>query len=58
MDVIKTLVPYVFSTHVKDMALEEYVDGFLLSEVPLGTGYIRLASNNCHLQKTQSECDF
>jgi sugar phosphate isomerase/epimerase len=42
MEVIKTLVPYVFSTHVKDMAVEEYADGFLLSEVPLGTGILDL----------------
>jgi sugar phosphate isomerase/epimerase len=42
MDIIQTLVPYVFSTHVKDMAVEEYVDGFLLSEVPLGTGILDL----------------
>ena len=42
MDVITTLVPYVVSTHVKDMAVEEYEDGFLLSEVPLGKGVIDL----------------
>ena len=42
MDVIETLVPYVVSTHVKDMAVEEYKDGFLLSEVPLGEGFIDL----------------
>lgn len=42
MDVIQTLVPYVFSTHVKDMAVEEYTDGFLLSEVPLGKGILDL----------------
>lgn len=32
------LAPYVFSTHVKDMGVREYDDGFLLSEVPLGQG--------------------
>lgn len=42
MEVIKTLVPFVFSTHVKDMAVEEYENGFLLSEVPLGKGYLDL----------------
>ncbi len=42
MDVIQTLVPYIFSTHVKDMAVEEYADGFLLSEVPLGKGILDL----------------
>lgn len=43
MEVVQTLMPYVFSTHVKDMGVEEYADGFLLSEVPLGTGIIDLA---------------
>jgi 3-oxoisoapionate decarboxylase len=42
MEVIKTLVPFVFSTHVKDMGVEEYENGFLLSEVPLGNGYLDL----------------
>ncbi len=42
MEVIKALVPFVFSTHVKDMAVEEYENGFLLSEVPLGNGYLDL----------------
>jgi sugar phosphate isomerase/epimerase len=42
MEVVRTLVPYVFSTHVKDMGVEEYPDGFLLSEVPLGKGILDL----------------
>jgi len=42
MEVIETLVPYIFSTHVKDMGVEEYPDGFLLSEVPLGKGFLNL----------------
>lgn len=42
MEVVETLAPYAFSTHVKDMGLEEYVDGFLLSEVPLGKGILDL----------------
>ena len=42
MTVIQTLVPYVVSTHVKDMGVDEYADGFLLSEVPLGQGILDL----------------
>jgi sugar phosphate isomerase/epimerase len=42
MAVIETLVPFVVSTHVKDMGVEEYADGFLLSEVPLGKGFLDL----------------
>ena len=40
MEVVEALVPYVFSTHVKNMGVEEYTDGFLLSEVPLGKGFL------------------
>lgn len=42
MEVIQSLAPFAFSTHVKDMAMEEYADGFLLSEVPLGKGILDL----------------
>lgn len=42
MEVVETLVPYIFTTHVKDMGVEEYEDGFLLSEVPLGKGFLDL----------------
>ena len=42
IDVVNTLGPYIFSTHVKDMAVQEYDEGFLLSEVPLGQGFLNL----------------
>lgn len=42
LEVVQTLVPYIFSTHVKDMAVEEYAEGFLLSEIPLGEGIVDL----------------
>ncbi len=40
MYVVKTLAPYSFSVHLKDMAVAEYEDGFLMSEVNLGDGYL------------------
>lgn len=36
----QALAPYAKSVHLKDMAVEEYDEGFLLSEVPLGEGYL------------------
>src|SRR5229473_2360936 len=42
METIETLAPYALSTHFKDMAVELYADGFLLSEVPLGEGIVDL----------------
>ncbi len=50
MEVIRTLAPFAFSTHVKDMGVKSYEKGFLLSEVPLGTGIVDLkeAVDLCH----------
>lgn len=42
MEVVKALAPYSFTTHIKDMGVAEYEDGFLLSEVPLGEGILDL----------------
>jgi sugar phosphate isomerase/epimerase len=42
MEVVETLAPYTFTTHVKDMGVLEYPEGFLLSEVPLGEGFLDL----------------
>lgn len=43
MQVVETLAPFAFTTHVKDMAVEEYDRGFLLSEVSLGEGFLDLS---------------
>jgi sugar phosphate isomerase/epimerase len=40
---VATLAPYAVTTHLKDMAVQPYERGFLLSEVPLGTGFCPLA---------------
>ena len=42
MDTLRTLLPYVVFAHIKDMAVEEYEDGFLLSEVDMGEGMLDL----------------
>ena len=42
MEVIERLAPYAVSTHVKDMGVSFYEDGFLLSEVVLGEGFLDL----------------
>ncbi len=43
MEVVEKLAPYAVTTHVKDMGLEPYEDGFLLSEMPLGEGFLDLS---------------
>jgi 3-oxoisoapionate decarboxylase len=40
METIEKLAPYTLSTHLKDMAVQEYDKGLLLSEVPLGEGML------------------
>ncbi|MBI3472418.1 MAG: sugar phosphate isomerase/epimerase [Candidatus Solibacter usitatus] len=42
MDVVERLAPYAISTHLKDMGVESYKDGFLLSEMPMGEGFLDL----------------
>ena len=38
--VIDTLAPVTMTVHLKDMAVEESSEGFLLAEVPLGAGFL------------------
>jgi len=42
MEVIETWAPWAFAAHLKDMAVQECEDGFLLAEVPLGEGILDL----------------
>ncbi|HVF28500.1 MAG TPA: TIM barrel protein [Pyrinomonadaceae bacterium] len=43
MEVAQKLAPYVVTTHLKDMAISPYQEGFELSEVPLGDGFLPLS---------------
>ena len=43
MEVVEGLAPHALSVHIKDMGVREYEEGFLLSEVPLGEGFLDLA---------------
>lgn len=38
------LAKYGATTHIKDMGVQEYEDGFLLSEVPVGQGFLNMKS--------------
>jgi sugar phosphate isomerase/epimerase len=42
MEVVEALAPWTYSTHFKDMAVEDSSEGFLLAEVPFGTGVLDL----------------
>lgn len=58
MEVVETLAPRALTTHFKDMGLEEYRDGFLLSEVPLGTGFLDLVRVVQIVRKARPEIRF
>jgi sugar phosphate isomerase/epimerase len=40
--VVEAYAPWTMTTHLKDMAVQDYEDGFLLSEVPFGEGLLDL----------------
>jgi sugar phosphate isomerase/epimerase len=42
MSVVEAYAKFAFSCHLKDMGVQIYEDGFLLSEVPLGKGFLNL----------------
>jgi sugar phosphate isomerase/epimerase len=58
MSVVEALAPFAFSTHIKDMAVQEYADGFLLSEVPLGEGFLDLPKMIAVLLKANPKIQF
>ncbi len=42
MEVVERLAPYTVSTHLKNMGVEPYTEGFLLSEMVLDKGFLDL----------------
>jgi sugar phosphate isomerase/epimerase len=56
--VVEALSPWTMTTHFKDMAVDEYPDGFLLSEVPLGDGFLDLPRIVSVLKKTRPQVRF
>jgi 3-oxoisoapionate decarboxylase len=52
---VELLAPHTFTTHIKDMGVEEYPDGFLLSEVPLGAGFLDLQKIVATLRKARPD---
>jgi 3-oxoisoapionate decarboxylase len=49
------LAPWALTTHIKDIAVREYERGFLLAEVPLGTGFLELTRMLQVLRATRPE---
>lgn len=58
IEMTEALAPYAKSTHIKDMGVRPYADGFLLSEVPLGTGVLDLPRIVSLVQKANPKTRF
>jgi 3-oxoisoapionate decarboxylase len=58
METVEKLAPWTFNVHFKDMAMEEYDAGFLLSEVPLGEGVLDLRAMVGMIRAARPEARF
>lgn len=58
LEVVDAYAPWAFSVHLKDMAVREYEDGFLLAEVPLGEGVLDLPKMVQVLRSRHPEAHF
>ncbi|MEK7830422.1 MAG: sugar phosphate isomerase/epimerase family protein [Acidobacteriota bacterium] len=58
MELVEGLARYAKSTHIKDMGLQPYEDGFLLSEVVLGQGMLDLPKIVSIIQKANPKTKF
>lgn len=54
----EALAPYAYSVHIKDMGVEQYENGFLLSEVPFGDGFLDLKKIVQTIQRSQPRTRF
>jgi 3-oxoisoapionate decarboxylase len=57
-ETLGNLLPYIVSCHLKDMAVEPYEEGFLLSEVPLGDGFMDIKGMVATIQKRDPNTPF
>ena len=55
---VDALAPFAFSVHLKDMAVQPSERGFLLSEVPCGTGFLDLPRIVATLRKANRDIAF
>jgi sugar phosphate isomerase/epimerase len=58
MAVVEAYAPYSFAAHLKDLAVAEHEDGFLLADVPLGQGLLDLPKIVEILRKANPEIQF
>jgi 3-oxoisoapionate decarboxylase len=55
---VRAYAPWAMSVHLKDQAVAEYDDGFLLADVPLGQGFLDLKTMVSLLREAKPEVRF
>lgn len=58
MDVLRAYAPWAYAAHLKDMAVAPYEQGFLLADVPLGRGTLKLTEMVRRLKQAHPEIRF
>jgi sugar phosphate isomerase/epimerase len=58
LSVVQALAPYAYSVHLKDQAVQQCADGFLLADVALGDGFLPLKRMVDILRQAQPEVQF
>lgn len=56
-DTIDALLPYVVTTHIKDMGVKEYDEGFLMSEVLFGEGFLDIPKVVSKIRKARPKAN-
>ncbi|MHB8899951.1 MAG: sugar phosphate isomerase/epimerase family protein [Thermoguttaceae bacterium] len=56
--VVEALAPWAFSVHIKDQAVQNYPEGFLFADVPLGEGFLDLKQMVDILRRARPEVRF
>ena len=57
-EVVKAYAPWAYAVHLKDQAVREYEEGFLLADVPLGEGILDLAAMTGVLRQARPDLRF
>ncbi len=55
---VEALAPFAFTVHLKDQAVREYDDGFLLGDIPLGQGCFDLRRMVAALRRANKNVRF
>jgi len=58
LEVVRALAPWAFTVHLKDHAVREYAEGFLLADVALGAGFLDLPAMVKALREAKPDLRF